>query len=224
MLKITLGGMIVGILMTVSSGVYATGSDKNCRGECVKPKDNSTINNPVTNTNTSTNTSTNTNTSKSSSTGIAVSSSSASSQVGNVTGGSVGSVAGGANTSSQTVSIKNPSVVSSAYAPALTSGNDTCMGSSSLGASVAGLGFSVGSTWTDGNCVRLKNARELYAMGQQPVAIAMMCQNDDVRKAAESAGSKICISTVQTKPAVSTEADICSTSTDSIIRFRHNCS
>ena len=49
--------------------------------------------------------------------------------------------------------------------PNLTSSNDTCMGSVSAGGSGPGFGLSLGKTYTDTNCVRLKNSRELWNMG-----------------------------------------------------------
>src|SRR5271163_4548139 len=69
----------------------------------------------------------------------------------------------------------------SAFAPALTSSNDTCMGSSSLGATGMSFGVALGSTWTDKNCTMLKNAREEWNMGQHAAALALLCTNDDVR-------------------------------------------
>jgi len=70
---------------------------------------------------------------------------------------------------------------SSAFGPALTSSNDTCMGSSSMGASGASFSLSLGSTWTDKNCVMLKNARELWNQGQHAASMALMCSDDDIR-------------------------------------------
>jgi len=81
---------------------------------------------------------------------------------------------------------------STAYAPALTSGSDTCMGSSSVGGQGVGFGFSFGSTWTDKNCIMLKNARLLYGMGQDKVAYALMCQDKSVREAAKAAKTNLC--------------------------------
>jgi len=69
---------------------------------------------------------------------------------------------------------------SSAFGPALTSSNDTCMGSSSLGATGMSFGVSLGSTWTDKNCVMLKNARELWNQGKHPAAMALLCTDDDI--------------------------------------------
>lgn len=69
---------------------------------------------------------------------------------------------------------------SSAFGPALTSSNDTCMGSSSMGASGMSFGVALGSTWTDKNCMMLKNARELWNQGKHPAAMALMCTDDDI--------------------------------------------
>lgn len=86
---------------------------------------------------------------------------------------------------SGTQDIRNvPAVV----APALTSSNDTCMGSSSLGAAGVGFGVSIGTSWTDKNCVMLKNARELYNMGMKGAAMARLCMDDDNKEALELTG------------------------------------
>jgi hypothetical protein len=69
----------------------------------------------------------------------------------------------------------------SAFAPALTSSNDTCMGSSSLGATGMSFGVSLGSTWTDSNCKLLKNARELWNQGNHAASMALLCTDDDVK-------------------------------------------
>ena len=75
-------------------------------------------------------------------------------------------------------------------APALTSGNDTCMGSSSVGGSGPGFGFSVGSTWSDEHCKMLKSASVLYALGLRDAAIARICMDEMNRKAIEATGVK----------------------------------
>ena len=62
------------------------------------------------------------------------------------------------------------------------------MGSTSMGAQGIGFGVSLGSTWHDEDCVRRKDARELHNMGHKVAAIALMCQNDNVREAMENAG------------------------------------
>lgn len=81
----------------------------------------------------------------------------------------------------------NPS--NTASAPSLIVGGDTCMGSSSAGAQGIGFGISFGSSWTDKNCVRLKNARQLDEMGYKSAAVQLMCMNDDVNKAMRLAGT-----------------------------------
>lgn len=78
--------------------------------------------------------------------------------------------------------------VATAYAPALTSSNDTCMGSSSGGVQGMTFGVSFGSTWRDGDCVRRKDARLLHNMGYGSVAAALMCQKGEVAQAFADAG------------------------------------
>ena len=66
--------------------------------------------------------------------------------------------------------------VPDAYAPPLTTSNDTCMGSSSIGGSGAGFGVSVGSTWTDHGCTARADARVLFNMGLKDEAILRLCE------------------------------------------------
>lgn len=73
-------------------------------------------------------------------------------------------------------------------APALTSSNDTCMGSTSGGVAVAGFGFSLGSTWSDKNCLMLKNSREMWNMGFKAAAMARMCMDELNKEALELTG------------------------------------
>jgi hypothetical protein len=86
---------------------------------------------------------------------------------------------------SGTQTIKN---VPNVDAPALTSSNDTCMGSTSGGVAVAGFGFSLGSTWTDKNCTMLKNSRELWNMGMRAASMARMCMDSENHEALELTG------------------------------------
>lgn len=78
--------------------------------------------------------------------------------------------------------------VSTATAPALTSGYDTCMGSTSIGGQGYAFGFSIGSTWTDPNCIRLKNANALSALGLQGAALSILAMDDDVAAALKANG------------------------------------
>jgi hypothetical protein len=70
----------------------------------------------------------------------------------------------------------------------VTTSDDTCMGSSGVGGQGNTFGFSVGSTWTDSNCIMLKNARELQAQGHHKAARARLCMDEDNAMAFELAG------------------------------------
>lgn len=78
--------------------------------------------------------------------------------------------------------------VPSVSGPNLTTSNDTCMGSTSGSVNIAGVGVGGGSTWTDDNCKRLKNSRELWNMGMRAAALALMCMDDENRMALEVTG------------------------------------
>lgn len=75
-------------------------------------------------------------------------------------------------------------------APNITSSNDTCMGSASGAVSGPGFGVAVGSTFTDANCIMLKNSRELWNMGMRAAALAHMCSDPEVAKSLEVTGYK----------------------------------
>ncbi len=94
-------------------------------------------------------------------------------------------VVSGGTSSSVSESLRN---VPNVNAPALTSSNDTCMGSTSIGAGWLGIGISGGTTWTDSNCKMLKNSRELWNMGMRGAAMARMCMDKDNREALEETG------------------------------------
>ena len=79
--------------------------------------------------------------------------------------------------------------VNTAYSAALAVGEDTCMGSSSIGGQAVSFGLTIGTTWTDDNCQRLKNSRQLVALGYHRAATSLMCFNDDVRAAMDQAGT-----------------------------------
>ena len=94
------------------------------------------------------------------------------------------------NTVTQNYQAQQRDPVASAFAAPLTSSNDTCMGSSSVGGQGVSFGFSAGSTWTDTNCVMLKNAREMHNMGWKEAAFARMCMDDKNALAFKQAGLK----------------------------------
>ena len=51
------------------------------------------------------------------------------------------------------------------------------------------LGISAGTTFTEENCVRLKNAKTLYDMGMKVAAVSTMCQDPKVFDAMMHAGT-----------------------------------
>jgi outer membrane protein OmpA-like peptidoglycan-associated protein len=79
--------------------------------------------------------------------------------------------------------------VPTAYAGPIIASEDTCMGSRSFGLQLAGFGVSFATTWQDRQCKRIKNARQLDALGYRRAAIALLCQDDEVFDAMERAGT-----------------------------------
>jgi hypothetical protein len=75
-------------------------------------------------------------------------------------------------------------------APALsTTLTETCMGSSSAGVSVMGVGVSGGTTWKDEECVRRLNARELAnTLHEYDAAKEVMCGNPEINAVYERLG------------------------------------
>lgn len=51
------------------------------------------------------------------------------------------------------------------------------------------LGISAGTTFTEENCIRLKNAKVLYDMGMKVAAVSVMCQDTKVFDAMMHAGT-----------------------------------
>jgi hypothetical protein len=51
------------------------------------------------------------------------------------------------------------------------------------------LGISAGTTFTEENCIRLKNAKTLYDMGMKVAAVSIMCQDEKVFDAMMNAGT-----------------------------------
>jgi hypothetical protein len=62
------------------------------------------------------------------------------------------------------------------------------MGSTAVGASAVSFGVSFGSTWTDSNCLMLKNSREMWNMGFKGAALARLCMDDLNRESLEATG------------------------------------
>lgn len=110
--------------------------------------------------------------------------------------------------------IRNTPNVSGA---ALVSSNDTCMGSASAGGSGPGFGLSFGTTYIDESCVRLKYAREAWNMGLRAAAVAMLCNQPEMRAALEVTGYP-CPAGVKVEPKVA--APTTYEPTDPIVRRR----
>jgi hypothetical protein len=93
------------------------------------------------------------------------------------------------STGTQTTTVKSPPP--SAIAPQFGSGNnsDLCTISSSGSVQTQILGISVGTTYTEDNCLRLKKAQKLYMFGMKVAAVSVMCQDPDVWAAMMSAGT-----------------------------------
>lgn len=89
----------------------------------------------------------------------------------------------------QTTKVKSPPP--SAISPQFGSGNnsDLCTISSSGSVQTQILGLSVGTTYTEENCLRLKKAQKLYVFGMKVAAVSVMCQDPDVWSAMMDAGT-----------------------------------
>jgi len=88
----------------------------------------------------------------------------------------------------QTTTVKSPPP--SAIAPQFGGSNsDLCTISSSGSVQTQILGISVGATYTEENCLRLKKAQKLYMFGMKVAAVSVMCQDPDVWEAMMSAGT-----------------------------------
>ena len=106
-----------------------------------------------------------------------------------LSGASASSSSEGGGGGSSEVTVDGDEAPASSAAPIFLSvGDDTCMGSGGLGVQSANIGLSLGSTWTDSNCVMLRNARELKNQGHDKAAKARLCMNEDNALAFELAG------------------------------------
>ena len=91
-------------------------------------------------------------------------------------------------TGTQTTTVKSPPP--SAIAPAFGGSNsDLCTISSSGSVQTQILGISMGATYTEKNCLRLKKAQKLYLFGMKVAAVSVMCQDPDVWSAMMNAGT-----------------------------------
>ncbi len=90
--------------------------------------------------------------------------------------------------STTTTTIKSPPPT--AVAPAITTlNNDLCAVAASGAVQTQILGISIGSTFVDKNCERLKLSKTLFDMGMKVAAVAVMCQDERVFTAMMNAGT-----------------------------------
>jgi hypothetical protein len=62
-------------------------------------------------------------------------------------------------------------------------GGNPCAVGASGGVSTPGFGLAMGATWADKACERRQQAALLFNMGEQKVALELMCQDEHVREA-----------------------------------------
>lgn len=89
----------------------------------------------------------------------------------------------------QTTTIKQPPP--SAISPQFSAGNNSDLCTIGVAGAVQTqiLGISAGTTFTEENCIRLKNAKTLYDMGMKVAAVSVMCQDTKVFDAMMHAGT-----------------------------------
>jgi len=79
----------------------------------------------------------------------------------------------------------------SAISPQFNTGNNSDLCTIGVAGAVQTqiLGISAGTTFTEDNCIRLKNAKTLYDMGMKVAAVSVMCQDKKVFDAMMMAGT-----------------------------------
>ncbi len=92
----------------------------------------------------------------------------------------------------QSVAFNDKKQAPGVYAPGLTSGIDTCLGSVSAGGSIAGFGLTGGGTVVDENCVRIKLSREASVKKLETASLYLLCLNDDFRAGVRLEKGKKC--------------------------------
>lgn len=103
---------------------------------------------------------------------------------GNNNGNSNGNNNGNGNSSNASINNRYPQNTPSVFAPGLTAaGIESCLGSASVGGSVAGFGLTFGSTREDRGCQLRLYARTLHAMGYRRAATQILCNDPEVMQA-----------------------------------------
>ena len=79
----------------------------------------------------------------------------------------------------------------SAISPAFSAGTNSDLCTIGVAGAVQTqiLGISAGTTFTEDNCIRLKNAKTMYDMGMKVAAVSIMCQDKKVFDAMMHAGT-----------------------------------
>lgn len=90
---------------------------------------------------------------------------------------------------SMTTTVKQPPP--SAISPQFSAGSNSDLCTIGVAGAVQTqiLGISAGTTFTEENCIRLKNAKTLYDMGMKVAAVSVMCQDQKVFDAMMHAGT-----------------------------------
>jgi hypothetical protein len=90
---------------------------------------------------------------------------------------------------SMTTTVKSPPP--SAISPQFSAGSNSDLCTIGVAGAVQTqiLGISAGTTFTEENCIRLKNAKTLYDMGMKVAAVSVMCQDKKVFDAMMHAGT-----------------------------------
>lgn len=92
------------------------------------------------------------------------------------------------STSTSETTVKSPPPT--AVAPSITSINsDVCAVASTGAVQTQILGISMGTTFVDKNCERLKLSKTLFDMGMKVAAVSVMCQDERVFSAMMNAGT-----------------------------------
>src|SRR6056300_1419482 len=88
-----------------------------------------------------------------------------------------------------TTTVKSPPP--SAISPQFSSGNNSDLCTIGVAGAVQTqiLGISAGTTFTEENCIRLKNAKVMYDMGMKVAAVSVMCRDQKVFEAMMHAGT-----------------------------------
>ena len=99
------------------------------------------------------------------------------------------STTNGTVTTNGTTKIEQPPP--SAISPQFSAGNNSDLCTIGVAGAVQTqiLGISAGGTFTEENCLRLKNAKTMYDMGMKVAAVSIMCQDKKVFDAMMHAGT-----------------------------------